>query len=67
MLFNIEHLKKIRKQLNLTQHQFAKESGVSQSMVAKIESNKLDPTVFGLNYVVDCATLFANGTCSIPS
>lgn len=44
MVFDITHLKKIRKQLNLTQHQFAKESGISQSMVAKIESGKLDPT-----------------------
>ncbi len=44
MVFDITHLKKIRKQLNLTQHQFAKESQVSQSMIAKIESGKLDPT-----------------------
>lgn len=44
MVFDISHLKKIRKQLNLTQHQFAKEANVSQSMIAKIESGKLDPT-----------------------
>lgn len=44
MVFDITHLKKIRKQLNLTQHQFAKEAQISQSMVAKIESGKLDPT-----------------------
>jgi len=44
MVFDITYLKKIRKQLNLTQHQFAKESQVSQSMIAKIESGKLDPT-----------------------
>ena len=44
MIFDITHLKKIRKQLNLTQHQFAKESNVSQSMIAKIEANRLDPT-----------------------
>ena len=44
MVFDITQLKKIRKQLDLTQHQFAKNSGVSQSMIAKIEAGKLDPT-----------------------
>ncbi len=44
MVFDITQLKKIRKQLNLTQNQFAKESGVSQSLIAKIESSNLDPT-----------------------
>ncbi len=43
MVFDISQLKKIRKYLSLTQHQFAKQSGVSQSMIAKIESGKLDP------------------------
>src|SRR3989344_7011180 len=44
MVFDISQLKKIRKQLDLTQFQFAKKAGISQSMIAKIESNKLDPT-----------------------
>lgn len=44
MVFDITHLKKIRKQLNLTQHQFAQLAGISQSLVAKIEAGKLDPT-----------------------
>ncbi len=44
MVFDISQLKKVRKKLDLTQHQFAKEIGISQSMVAKIESGKLDPT-----------------------
>src|SRR3989344_1403446 len=44
MVFDITQLKKIRKQLNLTQHQFAIKAGISQSMVAKIEAGKLDPT-----------------------
>src|SRR3989344_4527688 len=44
MVFDITQLKEIRKQLNLTQHQFAQKIGISQSMVAKIESGKLDPT-----------------------
>jgi len=44
MVFDISQLKKIRKQLELTQNQFAKEAGISQSMIAKIESGRLDPT-----------------------
>lgn len=44
MVFDITQLKKIRKHLDLTQHQFAQKIGVSQSMIAKIESGKLDPT-----------------------
>lgn len=44
MVFDITHLRKVRTHLNLTQHQFAQQAGISQSMVAKIEAGKLDPT-----------------------
>ena len=44
MIFDISHLKKIRNQLNMTQQQFALKAGISQSMIAKIEAGKLDPT-----------------------
>ena len=44
MMFDIENLKKIRKQLDLTQNELAKKSGLSQSLIAKIESKRLDPT-----------------------
>jgi len=44
MVFDITQLKKIRKQLDITQHEFAKKAGISQSMVAKIEAGRLDPT-----------------------
>ena len=44
MVFDIGYLRKIRKQLDMTQHQLAREIGISQSMVAKIESGSLDPT-----------------------
>jgi predicted transcriptional regulator len=44
MQYEISSLKQIRKQLGLTQTEFAKESGVSQSLIAKIEAGNIDPT-----------------------
>ena len=43
-MFDITKLKEIRRKLNLTQHKFAFKAGVSQSLIAKIEANKIDPT-----------------------
>jgi len=42
--YNVEEIKHWRKKLNLTQHQLADISGVSQSLIAKVESGILDPT-----------------------
>ena len=44
MTLQIEEIKSIRKKLNLTQHQLSTKSGVSQSLIAKIESKKIDPS-----------------------
>ncbi len=40
----LQNIKKMRMALGLTQHQFAKSAGVSQSLIAKIESERVDPT-----------------------
>ncbi|MFH1455510.1 MAG: CBS domain-containing protein [archaeon] len=42
-MLDITELKQIRKKLNLTQSEFADLAKVSQSLIAKIESNKVDP------------------------
>lgn len=44
MSIEIDDIKHIRKKLGLTQKELATKSRVSQSMIAKIESNRLDPS-----------------------
>lgn len=42
-MFELERIGKLRKQLGLTQKQLAGLAGVSQSLIAKIESGRIDP------------------------
>jgi predicted transcriptional regulator len=44
MIMELKDIKEIRRKFNLTQAQLAKKSGVSQSLIAKIEAERLDPT-----------------------
>ncbi len=44
MTYELEEIKKIRKKLELTQTELANIAGVSQSLIAKIESGRIDPT-----------------------
>lgn len=44
MPYEIEEIKNIRKKLGLTQFELAKRANVSQSLIAKVESKRLDPT-----------------------
>ena len=44
MQYELSEIKKIRKSLGLTQTDLAKRANVSQSIIAKIESGKIDPT-----------------------
>lgn len=43
-MFEISQLKQVRRRLNITQAGFARLANVSQSMIAKIEAGKLDPS-----------------------
>ncbi len=43
-MFDLTKTGEIRKRLGLTQKQFAMRAGVSQSMIAKIEAGRLDPS-----------------------
>lgn len=44
MPYEITEIKQIRKKIGLTQGELAKRADVSQSLIAKIESGRLDPT-----------------------
>ncbi len=44
MTYELEEIKKIRKKLGMTQTELANRAGVSQSLIAKIESGIIDPT-----------------------
>lgn len=43
-MFDIKRLKEMRKKLGITQQAFAKRANVSQSLVAKIEAERIDPS-----------------------
>lgn len=44
MTYELEEIKKIRKKIGITQTELSKRAGVSQSLIAKIESGRIDPT-----------------------
>jgi predicted transcriptional regulator len=53
MTYDLGSIKKIRKQLGMTQTEFAREAGVSQSLIAKIEAGKIDPTYSKVRQIFD--------------
>lgn len=54
--FEIRELKQIRKNLSLSQTELAKLAGVSQSLIAKIESGRLDPAYSKVKQIVAAIT-----------
>ncbi|NQU98032.1 CBS domain-containing protein [Candidatus Woesearchaeota archaeon] len=49
--YDISEIKSVRKKLGMTQSELAKKADVSQSLIAKIESEKLDPTLSNANKI----------------
>jgi len=53
MLPSLEEVAKKRRRLDLTQKQLAKLAGVSQSLIAKLESKKIDPSYTKVKAIFD--------------
>jgi len=56
----LQNIKKMRMALGLTQHQFAKQAGVSQSLVAKIEAGRVDPTYSKVKQIEEALHLLSS-------
>ena len=55
-MFSLQELKRMRKQLGMTQAVLAKKAGVSQSLIAKIESGRIDPAFTKARKLYDVLT-----------
>ncbi len=53
MLLSLEEIARKRKMLGLTQKKLAELSGVSQSLIAKLESGKTDPSYTKVKAIID--------------
>jgi predicted transcriptional regulator len=53
MEYDIKDIKRIRSQLGLTQTELADKSGVSQSLIAKVESGLIDPGYSSVKKIFD--------------
>lgn len=51
-MFDVQKIGKMRKKLGLTQKQLASLAGVSQSLIAKIESGKIDPAYSKVTQII---------------
>lgn len=56
----LEEIKTVRKKLELTQKELAKLAGVSQSLIAKIESEKIDPAYSKVRKISSALELVAS-------
>jgi len=59
-MLEIKNIKKMRLNLGLTQHQFAKNAGVSQSLIAKIEAGRVDPTYSKVRQIEEALQLLSS-------
>ncbi len=53
MPYELNEIKNIRRKIGLTQNELAKRANVSQSLIAKIESDRLDPSYSNAKKIMD--------------
>lgn len=52
-MYELEDIKRVRKRLGITQTELSKKAGVSQSLIAKIEAGKIEPTFTNVRKIFD--------------
>ena len=52
-MLNLDDIPRLRKQLGLTQAELSKLSGVSQSLIAKLEAGKLEPSYTKVKAIIE--------------
>lgn len=62
-MFEPKDIKVVRQKMNLTQLQLANISGVSQSMIAKLEAGTLDPTYSHFKKIIDALEQISGQKC----
>ena len=53
LMFEIDDIVRLRKQLGLTQTELAKLSGVSQSLITKMEAKKVEPAYSKVKILIE--------------
>ncbi len=61
-LIKPEDLRRMRKNVGLTQKELAKKAGVSQSLIARIETKSVDPRLSTLQKIVDALFIEVEGS-----
>jgi len=61
-LIKPEDLRRMRKSVGLTQKELAKKAGVSQSLIARIETKSVDPRLSTLQKIVDALFIEVEGS-----
>ena len=63
MSFDLSRLKEVRQRLGITQNELSNLAGVSQSLIAKVESGRLDPTYSNAGKIINAIEQASKKSC----
>ncbi len=64
-MVDLSDISRLRKSLNITQKELARKAGVSQSLIAKIEKSRIDPSFSKARKILDTLDSLSNaGACA---